>query len=64
MHLKPNPEDNGVITKQFLKKLCKSDFKQYYSTPELNDILYLHYKGFNQIANLEEYTGIKQYTQD
>ena len=33
MHLKPNPEDKGVITKAFLKKLCKTDFKQYYSTP-------------------------------
>jgi dynein assembly factor 1 len=57
MHLKPNPEDNGVITKEFLKKLCKTDFKNYYSTPSLNDILYLHYKGFTTIAGLEEYTG-------
>jgi dynein assembly factor 1 len=52
MQLRPDPEDNGVITKAFLKKLCKSDFKNYYSTPYLNDILYLHYKGFNQIAGL------------
>jgi len=59
MHLKPNPEDNGVITKEFLKKLCRSDFKQYYSTPSLNDILYLHYKGFEKIDNLEEFTGLK-----
>lgn len=57
MHLKPNPEDNGVISKEFLKKLCKTDFKNYYSTPYLNDILYLHYKGFTKIDNLEEYTG-------
>ena len=55
MHLKPNPEDNGVISKEFLKKLCKTDFKNYYSTPYLNDILYLHYKGFTKIDNLEEY---------
>ena len=53
MHVKPNPEDEGKITKDFLKKLVKSDFKSYYSTPSLNDILYLHYKGFNQITNLE-----------
>ena len=52
MQLKPDPEDNGVISKVFLKKLCKTDFKTYYSTPYLNDILYLHYKGFTQIANL------------
>lgn len=58
MHLKPNPEDEGKITKEFLKKLVKSDFKTYYTTPELNDCLYLHYKGFNKICNLEPYTGI------
>lgn len=57
MHLKPNPEDEGKITKEFLKKLVKSDFKQYYSTPHLNDSLYLHYKGFTHISNLEAYTG-------
>ena len=34
------------ITKDFLKKLLRSDFKLYYSTPELNDHLYLHYKGY------------------
>lgn len=64
MHLKPNPEDNGVITKAFLKKLCRTDFKQYYSTPELNDILYLHYKGFEKIANLDEFTGTFRFMQD
>ena len=53
MHIKPSEEDEGVITKAFLKKLCKSDFKQYYTTPNLNDVLYLHYKGFKQIASLE-----------
>lgn len=52
MHLKPDPEDNGTITKTFLKKLTKTDFKQYYSTPSLNDVLYLHYKGFTKIDNL------------
>ena len=57
MNLKPNPEDGGLITKDFLKKLVKSDFKTYYSTPNLNDVLYLHYKGFNKIANIEDYTG-------
>lgn len=47
------------ITKEFIKKLLRSDIKQYYCTPELNDILYLHYKGFDAIENLEEFSELK-----
>ena len=31
------------ITVKFIKKLCKEH--GLYQTPELNDVLYLHYKG-------------------
>lgn len=51
--------DKKRITKDFLKKFLKTDFKHYYTTPSLNDILYLHYKGFDRIENLEEFTGLK-----
>ena len=38
--------DKKRITKDFLKKLLRTEFKHYYTTPSLNDILYLHYKGW------------------
>jgi dynein assembly factor 1, axonemal len=45
------------MTKEYLKKLCKQD--NLYTTPSINDKLYLHYKGFSEVKNLDEYIGLK-----
>lgn len=53
----PRLETIMEMTKPHLKKLCRE--QDLYSTPYLNDRLYLHYKGYKRIQNLDEYTGLK-----
>lgn len=45
------------MTASLLRKYCKDN--GLYSTPSINDKLYLHYKGFRCIQNLDEYTGLR-----
>jgi len=43
------------MTRDELKLACLEN--NGYETPELNDKLYLHFRGFKKIENLDEYTG-------
>lgn len=45
------------MTPKFLVDHCKKH--KLYVTPELNDVLYLHFQGFMKIENLEKYSGLK-----
>ncbi|GKT35335.1 Dynein assembly factor 1, axonemal like protein, partial [Aduncisulcus paluster] len=45
------------LTKKEIVNLCIKN--KLYRSPELNDVLYLHYQGFSKIAELEEYTEVK-----
>lgn len=45
------------MTRQVLLDLCKEH--KLYRTPALNDKLYLNFKGFTRIENLEEYTDLR-----
>ena len=46
------------MTKDNLRLICERE-EGCYEIPNLNDKIYLHFKGFNHIANLDEYTSLK-----
>jgi dynein assembly factor 1 len=46
-----------LMSKQTLVALCREHGG--YKTPNLNDKLYLNFKGFCRIENLEEYTAVR-----
>ena len=39
--------------------MFRTEWKKYYRTPELNEKLYLHFKGFGKMQNLEQFTNLK-----
>jgi dynein assembly factor 1 len=47
------------LTRKFLLDLFKKEWRRYYRTPELNEKLFLHFKGFSRIQNLHYFTQLK-----
>lgn len=56
--VEPDRDENGkvYISERYLKELCEANGQ--YETPALNNTLYLHYKGFSKIENLEGYENL------
>ena len=52
-------DGSPMLTNRFFWELFKRENKKYYRTPSLNEKLYLHYKGFSYIRNLEQFTDLK-----
>lgn len=50
-------EDEMPMTKKAIVDACMKH--GLYVVPELNDVLYLHYKGFSKICELDEYINVK-----
>lgn len=46
-----------MMTKERIRALCKKN--DLYLSPALNEVLYLHFQGFDGIAGLEDYTQLK-----
>ncbi|OXB70810.1 UNVERIFIED_CONTAM: hypothetical protein H355_015649 [Colinus virginianus] len=49
----------AVLCKEELRKILRSDRRNYYTVPALNEVLYLHQKGYKRLESLEEFTGLK-----
>jgi dynein assembly factor 1 len=57
-YLEEEEEQDGVpITKKAIKASVKKH--SLYNTPDLNDVLYLHYQGFTRIQKLDKYVNLK-----
>lgn len=50
-------DDEMPMTKKAIVDTCMKH--GLYVVPELNDVLYLHYKGFSKINELDEYVNVK-----
>ena len=57
----PDMDESGcpVLTEAYLKKFLNRNLNLYYGTPEVNDCLYLHRKGFKELKNMHLFPNLK-----
>jgi hypothetical protein len=57
----PERDEDGSLnlTNKYLRELFKKEWKKYYRTPELNEKLFLHFKGFSYMKNLGQFKNLK-----
>lgn len=55
--LERDDKERIIMTENNLITLCEQD--GLYEYPEMNSKIYLHYKGFYQIENLEKFVNLK-----
>lgn len=55
--LEKDESGNALMTKQTLKVICENE--DLYEHADLNEKLYLQFKGFLRIENLDEYVNLK-----
>ena len=48
-----------MLTNRYLRELFRTEWRKYYRTPELNEKLFLHFKGFSKIQNLGQFKELK-----
>ena len=52
-------DGSPILSNKYIRELFKKEWRRYYRTPELNEKLYLHYKGFSYMKNLDQFTELK-----
>lgn len=52
-------DGSPVLTNKFLRELFRKEWKRYYRTPELNEKLFLHYKGFSYMKNMGQFNKLR-----
>lgn len=57
----PDRAEDGslLMSKKYLVHFLKSHPQDYYRTARLNTKLYLHFKGFSHLQNMEQFTDLK-----